>query len=108
MRDKVGKNLIAGLAEGIENNLGIVDRVVDNTNERLSNLGDAELQNMDKSFSFAAKGLINKTPNNGSGITLNVNFGDVTLASDMDIEDVAQRVSDVIVLNILQKERAYA
>lgn len=108
MRDKVGKNLIAGLAEGIENNLGIVDRVVDNTNERLSNLGDAELQNMDKSFSFAAKGLINKTSNNGSGITLNVNFGDVTLASDMDIDDVAQRVSDVIVLNILQKERAYA
>ena len=41
-------------------------------------------------------------------IVNNITFGDVTINSDTDIDEIAHRVSDVIVSDIIVKGGAYA
>ena len=41
-------------------------------------------------------------------IVNNITFGDVTINNDMDIEDIAHKVSDVIVSDVYMKGGAYA
>lgn len=102
MRDKVGKNLVAGLAEGIKDNFNIVDKVVDNVNGKLLNLGDVELQDLNGSISYSTNGMMNGVSANKPNLNLNVTFGDVTMNSDEDIEEVANKVSEAIAEKVLQ------
>lgn len=44
---------------------------------------------------------------NGSNVNVNVTFGDVTLNNDMDIRNVAEKVSNYIVADIMKKGGAF-
>lgn len=78
----------------LENNTGWIRKIA----EQLYN-ANASLIASDTSMRAAAP---------GATYSINVNFGDVQMSSDQDIEDVAHRVSDIIAHDIIVKGGVYA
>ena len=60
---------------------------------------------MNNSGFGAASGVLDRAL---QSIVNNITFGDVTINSDTDIDEIAHRVSDVIVSDIIVKGGAYA
>ena len=127
-RDIVGKNIVRGLAKGIEDE---GQTAVDAAQDLAESISDVEFAPSDFDAKAWAKdiedtvGSINvgtafdgdilhdisndaATTPTQQNISVSINFGDVKLASDMDIRDVARKVSDYIVSDIMVKGGAYA
>ena len=103
-RDQIGKNLALGLGEGFESTMKNVGKDMqqaiptdfDTQVQATANVNSFTNGN-DNSFLGRAIQTFNNT----------INFGEVHINSEMDIDDVAHRVSSVIVSDILVKGGAY-
>ena len=100
-RDGLGKNLALGLG------LGFTDEMENVSKE----MQDAIPKSFDTDIRASIGGGFDSAGQTAGGspaYNVYISFGDVTMANDMDIEDVAHRVSDVIVNDIYVKKGAYA
>lgn len=121
-RDMVGKNLVRGLAEGIADE---TDTAVKATEDLAKEIADVnfetaalDLSSIDKQLKTAlpnleAEAMINASVSDAALIAagsnaatsnpvqVNITFGDVQMASDMDIENVAKQISDIIAAEVV-------
>ena len=121
-RDMVGKNLVRGLAEGITDE---ADTAVKATEDLAKEIADVnfeaatlDMSSLDKQLKTAlpnleAEAMINASVSDAALIAagsnaatsnpvqVNITFGDVQMASDMDIQEVAKEISDIIAAEVV-------
>jgi phage-related protein len=104
-RDQIGKNLALGIGAGFSDEMNSVAKDMQNA---IPTGFDTDVQMTasmnDKGFGSAASALGGLM----QSFTNNITFGEVHINSELDIDDVAHRVSDVIVSDIIVKGGAYA
>lgn len=102
-RDKIGKNLALGLGEGFSDEM---NKVSNQMEKAIPSDFDTQV-NATVNTGISKNGLLN--PNSNAPVfNNNISFGNVTIANDMDIQDVAAKVSDYIVSDVMKKGGAYA
>ena len=104
-RDQIGKNLALGIGAGFSNEMADVAKEMQNaipTDFDTEVNTTAAMNNVGFSSDEGVMGGVLRS------IVNNITFGDVTINNDMDIEDIAHQVSDVIVSDVYMKGGAYA
>ena len=104
-RDRVGKNLALGIGAGFSAEMNDVAKDME---KAIPTNFDTDVQ---MTAAMNSAGIDSAAGAMGGGlqsVVNNITFGDVTIKNDMDIEDIAHRVSDVIVSDIYVKGGAYA
>ena len=104
-RDQIGKNLALGIGAGFSNEMADVAKEMQNaipTDFDTEVNTTAAINDVDFGSGTGVMGGVLRS------IVNNITFGDVTINNDMDIEDIAHKVSDTIVSDIYVKGGAYA
>ena len=127
-RDIVGKNIVRGLAKGITDEAAVAVQAAEDLAKDVADVnfkpGDFDSKGWAKELEDAAPKIDTRAVFDSSNLNeitrglavekspapvfnVSVQFGDVSIDSDMDIRDVASRVSSLIVNDIMVKGRAY-
>lgn len=122
MRDMVGKNIVKGLAEGITDEGETAVKATEDLAKEIADVDfapgafdtseltdqlQASMPTLEAEAAINASladaiGLAGAAGGNVSPVNVMIQFGDVQLASDMDIYDVADQISDIIAANVVR------
>ena len=123
MRDTIGKNLVKGLAEGITDEgktaINAMNALADDIGSVTFSTSPINFGGMDDIFSdgydrqlkasvmtnsYSESAIAKSAPT----FNTNVSFGNVTVNDGSDVEDIAHRVSDIIVNDVMVQGGAFA